>query len=68
MESVSIKELWMLLGEKDVQIYQLLKTNEVLTQEMEAMRAAYSLANRTDPKTSEPSGVDPVKDQRPEGS
>lgn len=30
MEGVSIKELWMLLGEKDVQIYQLLKQIEKL--------------------------------------
>lgn len=35
MEPVSIKELWMLLGEKDVQIYQLLKTIEVLTAQLE---------------------------------
>jgi hypothetical protein len=27
---VSLKEIWMLLGEKDVQIYQLLKEKEVL--------------------------------------
>jgi hypothetical protein len=31
MEGVSVKELWMLLGEKDVQIYQLLKEIERLT-------------------------------------
>jgi len=31
MEGVSIKELWMLLGEKDVQIFQLLKEIERLT-------------------------------------
>ena len=30
MEGVNIKELWMLLGEKDVQIYQLLKHIEKL--------------------------------------
>lgn len=31
MEGVSIKEIWMLLGEKDVQIYQLLKEIERLS-------------------------------------
>jgi hypothetical protein len=30
MEGVTVKELWMLLGEKDVQIYQLLKHIEDL--------------------------------------
>jgi hypothetical protein len=34
----SIKELWMLLGEKDVQIYELLKEIEVLKIELENVR------------------------------
>ena len=38
MEAVSIKELWMLLGEKDVQIYQLLKTLEAMRVEIEKLR------------------------------
>jgi len=37
MEGISVKELWMLLGEKDVQIYQLLKENEQLTIKSEAL-------------------------------
>ena len=38
MEAVSIKELWMLLGEKDVQFYQLLKTLEAMRVEIEKLR------------------------------
>lgn len=37
MESISIKELWMLLGEKDVQIYQLLKEIERLSLEYQTL-------------------------------
>lgn len=34
MEPVTIKELWMLLGEKDVQIFQLLKTIEEMEKKL----------------------------------
>ena len=38
MEGTSLKELWMLLGEKDVQIYELLKKIEILTAENESLK------------------------------
>ena len=38
MQSVSLKELWMLLGEKDVQIYQLLKEKGVLETELTSLK------------------------------
>jgi hypothetical protein len=35
---VSINDIWMLLGEKDVQIFQLLKTLEAMRTEIEQLR------------------------------
>ena len=39
MEGVTVKELWMLLGEKDVQIYQLLKHIEDLNERITGLTA-----------------------------
>lgn len=48
MESISLKELWMLLGEKDVQIYQFLKEIEVLSAEIKSLRSSEKPKKRTD--------------------